>query len=177
MATTEVILKKHLPHLGAEADLVKVKAGYARNFLFPKDLAAPATAASKRQIEELRRKRAEREAAELNEAQEIASKINKATLTFQMSTSGPEHSGKVFGSVTSQNIVDRLAQQGIVVDRRKVQLAHPLKDLTTHEVLIQLGHGVTGKLKVVLEPSRTASAPSEEGNQTTERASRRSSKK
>jgi len=103
----EVILKQPVEGLGAEADIVKVKPGYARNFLIPRNIAAVATSASKRQIEELRRKRAEREAQEMNLAQEFAGKLNKATLTFQMQTGGES---KVFDSVTTQDIVTRLKE-------------------------------------------------------------------
>src|SRR5271169_4214461 len=78
----EVILKTKIEGLGSEADIVSVKPGYARNFLIPKDFAAPATLATKRQIEELKRKRAEREAAEMNEAQELAGKLGKLKLVF-----------------------------------------------------------------------------------------------
>src|SRR5271168_643519 len=80
----EVILKTKIEGLGSEADIVSVKPGYARNFLIPKDFAAPATNATKRQVEELRRKRAEREASELNSAQELAGKLGKLKLVFTL---------------------------------------------------------------------------------------------
>jgi large subunit ribosomal protein L9 len=143
----EVILKKPVSHLGAEADIVKVKPGYARNFLFPQDIAVMATSASKRQIEELKKKRAEREAQELNEAETLSVKLAKLTLTFQMQTGGEE---KVFGSVTAQDIIARLEEADYKLDKKKLGLPHPLKTLGDHILNINLGHGIQTKLKVVL---------------------------
>lgn len=145
----ELILKKQVPGLGAEADIVKVKPGYARNYLLPRDLAAVATSASKKQIENLKRARAEREAQELNEAQEVASKLNKITITFQMQ-SGDAENAKIFGSVTSAEIAERLASQGHTVDKHKIELPRPLKELGEHAVTIKLGSGIEAKVKVVL---------------------------
>jgi len=82
----EVILKQPVPGLGAEADIVKVKAGYARNYLIPRDIASQATAASKKEIESLQKRRAEREASELKKAETLASALSKVTITFQMET-------------------------------------------------------------------------------------------
>jgi large subunit ribosomal protein L9 len=145
----ELILKKQVPGLGAEADLVKVKPGYARNYLLPRDLAAVATSASKKQIEELKRRRAEREAQELNEAQELATKLGKITVTFQMQSADTEQA-KVFGSVTSADIAERLATLGHTIDKHKIDLPRPLKEIGEHTVAIELGSGVEAKIKVVL---------------------------
>lgn len=142
----EVILKSKIEGLGAEADVVSVKPGYARNFLIPKGFAAPATLATKRQIEDLKRKRAEREAEELNSAQELAGKLGKLKLSFTL-TSG-EGQEKVFGSVTSQDIADKLKESGFEIDRKKIELAKPIKDMGDHEVLVNLHSGVQAKLKV-----------------------------
>ncbi len=98
----EVILKTKIEGLGSEADIVSVKPGYARNFLIPKDFAAPATSATKRQMEDLKRKRAEREAAELNEAQELAGKLGKLKLVFVLESG--EGQEKSFGAVTNLDI-------------------------------------------------------------------------
>ncbi|MFZ5806785.1 MAG: 50S ribosomal protein L9 [Verrucomicrobiota bacterium] len=143
----EVILKKPVSNLGAEADIVKVKPGYARNYLFPQDIAVMATSASKRQIEELKKKRAEREAQELNEAEETATKLAKLTLTFQMQTGGEE---RVFGSVTAQDIIARLEEMGHKIDKKKLGLPHPLKTLGDHVLNVNFGHGIQTKLKIVL---------------------------
>jgi large subunit ribosomal protein L9 len=144
----EVILKTKIEGLGSEADIVSVKPGYARNFLIPKDFAAPATLATKRQVEELRRKRAEREAQELNDAQELAGKLGKLKLVFVLESG--EGSEKVFGSVTSQAISDKLKEAGFTVDRKKIDLPKAIKDLGEHEVPVKLGSDVVAKLNVVV---------------------------
>lgn len=145
----EVILKKPVQNLGAEADIVRVKPGYARNYLIPNDIATLATLASKKQIEELKKKRAEREAQELNEAEETAGKLAKLTLTFQMQVGGES---KVFGSVTAQDIIARLAEMGHTLDKKKLGLHQPIKTLGDHILNINLGHGIETKLKIVLAP-------------------------
>jgi large subunit ribosomal protein L9 len=142
----EVILKTKIEGLGSEADIVSVKPGYARNFLIPKDFAAPATNATKRQVEELRRKRAEREAAELNAAQELAGKLGKLKLVFTLESG--EGSEKVFGSVTSQDIANKLQEAGYAIDRKKIDLPKAIKDLGEHEVTVKLGADVQARLNV-----------------------------
>jgi large subunit ribosomal protein L9 len=144
----EVILKTKIEGLGSEADVVSVKPGYARNFLIPKGFASPSTSATKRQVEELRRKRAEREANELNEAQELAGKLGKLKLVFTLESG--EGSEKVFGSVTSQDIADKLKEAGHEIDRRKIELPKPIKELGDHEVTVKLGSDVQAKLNVTV---------------------------
>ncbi|MDR1191788.1 MAG: 50S ribosomal protein L9 [Verrucomicrobiales bacterium] len=155
----EVILKKPVPSLGAEADLVKVKPGYARNYLFPRDLAVVATAATKKLVEELRRRRAAREAAELNAAEQLATALKKVTITFQVETSRQD---KVFGSITVSDIAARLETLGHIVDRRKIVLAKPLKSLGEYEVEVHLPQSVHGKFKVVLESANKDAGPAED---------------
>src|SRR3989454_12234270 len=96
MPLTEIILTENVPGLGAEADIVKVRRGYARNYLLPRGKAHEVTPASLRQLENLKKKRAEREAGELNEAEELARRINKLRGTFKIETGG---TGKAFGWV------------------------------------------------------------------------------
>jgi len=145
----EVILKKPVQGLGAEADIVKVKAGYARNYLIPNNIAAQATAASKKEIEALQKRRAEREADELQKAEKLAADLNKVTITFQMESA--EGSGKLFGSVTSQDISERLTTMGHELDRKKIQLDRPLKEVGESTITANLGMEVTASFKVVLE--------------------------
>ncbi len=152
----EVILNTKVEGLGAEADLVKVRPGYARNFLFPQGMAAPATSASKKQVELLKKKRAEREAKELNDAQEYAGKLSKVKLTFVL-TAGTQD--KVFGSVTAQDIANRLKEQGHEVDKRKIELARGIKDLGEHEVVIKLHSDITAKITVITESPAKEEAP------------------
>ncbi|MFQ3671270.1 MAG: 50S ribosomal protein L9 [Verrucomicrobiia bacterium] len=156
----EVILKKPVAGLGAESDIVKVKPGYARNFLLPRDLAVPATRASKKQVEALQRLRAEREAAELNTAQELAGRLGKVTLTFQMQAA--EGAGnKVFGSVTISDILERLAANGIQLDKKHVDLGRPLKELGEHSIPVHLPQGVRATITVVLSNPQAAAAVEE----------------
>ena len=149
----EVILKKPVRGLGAEADIVKVKAGYARNYLIPNDIAAQATAASKKEIEALQKRRAEREAEELQQAEALAAALKDVTITFQMESA--EGSGKLFGSVTTQDIADRLATMGHDLDRKKIQLDRPLKEVGTTNVKANLGMDVTASFKVILETTQS----------------------
>ncbi len=157
---TEVILKSKIEGLGAEADVVKVRPGYARNFLLPRGLAMPSTQAYKAQIEKLKKARAEREAAELNDAAQIAARINKMTITFQMNAA--EGQDKVFGSVTIAEIVERLSKEQVELDRKKVKLAHPLKELGEHKIEIAVHHDVVATLKVVLALPKSSEQPAEE---------------
>src|ERR1051325_5936225 len=115
MPSTEVILVENVPGLGAEADVVKVRRGYARNYLLPHHKAYEVTPAALRQIDNLKKKRAEREARELNDAEEVARRINKLHLIFALATG---ETGKAFGSVTAQDIVTRLKNEiGTELDR------------------------------------------------------------
>ncbi|MFL6584108.1 MAG: 50S ribosomal protein L9, partial [Chthoniobacterales bacterium] len=105
MATTEVILTTNIPGLGAEADVVKVRSGYARNFLLPQGKAYEVTKSALRQLDTLKAKRAEREAKELNDAEELSRRIGKMRATFTLETG---ETGKAFGSVTAADIAKRL---------------------------------------------------------------------
>jgi large subunit ribosomal protein L9 len=144
----EVILKTKIEGLGSEADIVSVKPGYARNFLIPKDFAAPATLATKRQIEDLKRKRAEREAAELNQAQEFAGKLGKLKLVFTLEAG--EGQEKSFGSVTNQDLATKLKEAGYDIDRKKIDLPKPIKDTGDHEVTIKLGSDIQARVTVTV---------------------------
>ncbi len=124
MPSTEVILTDNVPGLGAEADVVKVRRGYARNYLLPRGKAYEVTPAALRQLDTLKKKRAEREARELNEAEELARRIGKAHLTFTLATG---ESGKAFGSITAQDIVTRMKNElGLEIDRHKIVLERPI---------------------------------------------------
>src|SRR5437588_1968701 len=144
MPSTEVILTDNVPGLGAEADVVKVRRGYARNYLLPRGKAYEVTPASLRELDNLKKKRAERETRELNEAEELSHRIGKLRATFTLETG---ETGKAFGSVTAQDIVNRLKNEvGAVIDRHKVVLERPIKDTGEHEVAIKLHHDVTAQL-------------------------------
>lgn len=145
MATTEVILREKIGNLGSEADVVTVKAGFARNFLIPQGKAFEATNKNLQHVEDLKSKRAEREAEEFSTAQEVASKIKKLKLEFTLETG---QGGKAFGSVTSIDIHKKLAEKGIEVDRHAIQLDAPIKTSGKKDIEVKLHSEVTSKLKI-----------------------------
>ncbi len=156
MPSTEIILTENIPGLGAEADVVKVRRGYARNFLLPQGKAYEVTKRSLRQLDNLKAKRAAREAAELNEAEELARRISKLKVVFTLETG---ETGKAFGSVTAQDLVKRLKNElGNEIDRHRLVLEHPLKTTGEHEVSIKLHHDVTAKFVFQIK-SATEGAP------------------
>jgi|GEM_PF-50673 len=159
MPSTEIILTENIPGLGAEADVIKVRRGYARNFLLPQGKACEVTPASMRQLDNLKARRAEREASELNEAEELSRRIGKLKLIFTLATG---KTGKAFGSVTAQDIADRLKQElGREVDRHLLTLEHPIKTTGEHEVPIKLHHDVIAKFKFQVKSSEEPKAEAE----------------
>jgi large subunit ribosomal protein L9 len=157
---TEVILTHNIVGLGAESDQVKVAAGYARNFLFPQRLAIPLTHANKRQIEALRQRRAEREAHEFNTMTELSKALSKLVCLIKVKAG---EDGKMFGSVTAGMIADELKHQfDISLDKRKIHLEHPIRNLGDHEVELNLHAEVKGTLKVRVESTTPAAAPAPE---------------
>src|SRR6516162_10256990 len=144
MPLTKLILTENVPGLGAEADVVKVRRGYARNYLLPYGKAYEVTPGALRQLDSLKQKRAEREARELNEAEELARRVGKARFVFALETG---ETGKAFGSVTAQDIVSRIKNElGAEIDRHKIVLERPIKDTGEHEVSVRLHHDVTAQL-------------------------------
>lgn len=145
MAHTEIILTTNIPSLGAEADIVKVRRGYARNFLLPQGKGLEVTKSSLRQINHLKAKRAEREGREVNAAEELASKINKLKVSFTLETG---ETGKAFGSVTAKDIHDRIAAE-LKLDelpKHAVVLEKAIKETGDHEVSVKLHPDVTATL-------------------------------
>lgn len=147
MALTEVILREKIDSLGAEADVVKVKAGYARNFLIPSGKAYEATKGNLRQIENLRLSRNKREAEELTEAQALATKISRLKPKFTLDLG---KGGKAFGSVTSIDIHKALEEKGITVDRHAILLDKPIKTTGKTAVEVKLHSEVTATLTITV---------------------------
>src|SRR5947207_10739643 len=171
MPSTEIILTDNVPGLGAEADIVKVRRGYAGNYLLPRGKAHEVTAASLRQLENLKKKRAEREARELNEAEDLARRINKLRVVFKLETG---ETGKAFGSITAHDLVTRLKNEiGHEIDRHKIHLEHPIKTTGEHEVAIKLHHEVAVNFKFEVksaeEPKNEAAPPAEAAKPRTEK--------
>ena len=135
MATTDILLLEPVTGLGGEGDKVSVKAGYARNFLLPRKMALPVNRANQKYIDALQKRRAEREAQELGNAQELAAKIEKVGIAIAVKTG---EGGKMFGSVTAQDLVDRLKEDGIEVERKQLNLYTPVKSLGKHTTKVKL---------------------------------------
>jgi len=157
MAKVEVILTHPIVGLGAESDQVKVAAGYARNFLLPHRLAIMPTEGNKKRLEALRKRRAEREAHELNAMTELAKSLGKMTLIIAVKTGDD---GKLFGSITNGTIADELKKQfDVALDKRKIHIEKPIKGLGEHEVEMRLHAEVRTTLKVVINSSNPLPAP------------------
>lgn len=147
MANVEVILKEKIKGLGAEADVVKVKRGFARNFLVPQGKAYEASAGNLRHLNHLKSLRAEREAKELQEAEKIASKLKKLKLKLTLQTG---QGGKAFGSITTIDIAKAVAESSakVELDRHQIQLDKPIKNTGTFEVPVKLHGEVSCFLKL-----------------------------
>ena len=142
----KVILLEDVKKLGKKGDLANVADGYARNYLFPRNLAEEATAGGIKQLKQEKAALENKKKKEMGLAQEIAGKLSKATVTLKVK-SGDQ--GKLFGSVTSKDISEALKeQQKIEVDRRKIELSEPIKSLGAYEVDIKLAPDVEAKLTV-----------------------------
>ena len=152
MALQQVILTSVIPNLGAEGDIVKVRAGYARNYLVLRALAYEATPQAKRKLDDLKKKRAEREAKELNEAQEMAARVNKITLTMPLETGA---TGKAFGSISIRDIEDRLAKdfEGLKIEKHMLSLEKPIKETGEHKIEVRLHPEVIAHITVVAQPA------------------------
>ena len=146
----EVILKEHVEHLGRRGEIVRVAEGYARNFLYPRNLALAVTAENKKQIDRERAKAEAREAEEVKAAQAVASSISSVSLSIGRRVG---ENDVLYGSVTAADIADALAARDVTVDRRKIQLAEPLKTLGEHVVPIRLHRDVTAEIKVAIVPA------------------------
>jgi large subunit ribosomal protein L9 len=177
MPKTEVILTHNIVGLGGESDQVKVASGYARNFLFPNGFAIPLTHANKKRIESLKKRRAEREAHELNAMTELSKSISKLIAVISVKTG---EDGKMFGAVTAGSIADQLKNQfEISLDKKKIHLDQPIKSLGEHEVELRLHPDVTSTLKVRVEsstplPEKAAAAAAPEAGKAEGRPARRS---
>jgi large subunit ribosomal protein L9 len=145
----EVILREDIKTLGRAGEMVRVKPGYARNYLLPQGLAYEATEGNKKRVAAESRVRAARDQAERSEAERLASNLSQVSLKLS-GKAGEE--GKLFGSITSQDIADALEQQGYQIDRRKIELDHPIKTTGTHTVSIRLHPEVHAQLGVSVVP-------------------------
>ncbi len=145
MAHTQVLLREDIDNLGARGEIVRVKAGYARNYLLPRNLAVEATANNVRQIEGEKAALAKREAKERATAELQGSQLQKLTLKFERKVG---EAGILYGSVTSMDVAHELKEQGYEIDRRKIVLREPIKRFGDYTVPIRLHRQVTIELPI-----------------------------
>jgi large subunit ribosomal protein L9 len=161
MASTEILLVKPVEGLGGEGDQVKVRAGYARNYLLPRKIAVSLNSANKKHVEALKKRRASREQEELSGAQELGKKLEKTSLAFSVKTG---EGGKMFGAVTSTDVHDKLTAAGIVIDKKKIHLHTPVKTLGKHTVKVKLHADVSVELNFdVVSENQARRPPGAEG--------------
>ena len=141
----EVILREHVDNLGRRGDVVKVAAGYARNYLLPRKLALPVTESSRRQIEREREKAEARDAEEKAAADALAARIAEADVTIKRRVGENQ---TMYGSVTSADIAQVLTAKGFDIDKRRIQLADPIKSLGEHVVHVKVHRDVVADVKV-----------------------------
>jgi large subunit ribosomal protein L9 len=141
----EVILREHVENLGKRGEIVKVAAGYARNFLLPRKLALAVTEANKRQIERERASAEAREAQDRDQAQAVAARLEQIEIVIARRAGEAD---ALYGSVTSADIAESLAAQGFEVDKRKIQLADPIRTVSENTVPVKLHRDVTANVKV-----------------------------
>ena len=144
MANTQVLLLQPINGLGAEGDTVTVRAGYARNFLFPRKLVLPLTQANKKQVEALRKSREAREQKELGAARELGARVVATSIAIAVKTG---EGGKMFGSVTANHLIERLKEEGIELTRKQLALPAPVKELGSHAIKVKLDSGVSVELR------------------------------
>ena len=146
----ELILREDVPHLGHIGDIVKVKPGYARNYLLPRGLAVEADKRNVKRLEHERRVVGEKRERVVKAAQSEAEKSFRAVRVTVTARAGEE--GKLFGSVTNMDLEKALADRGVSVERRRIKLVEPIKTLGEHKVSVHLGAGVNAEITVIVEP-------------------------
>lgn len=146
----KVVLQENVDNLGESGDVVRVRPGYARNYLIPRGLAAPATTASLARVDELKRQAKAKSQKELAAAEELGKRLTASSVKLERAV-GEEN--KMYGSVTTRDIEEAYASQGIEIDRKRIILTEPLKTLGLHEVRVKLHPEVvvTARVEVVKE--------------------------
>ena len=157
--SVQVILREPVDYLGRRGDIVKVANGYARNYLLPRRLALPVTEANRRQVDRERVVSDARDAAQKESAEAYAGRLNQAVCVIARRVGETD---VLYGSVTSADIAASLLEQSFEVDRRKIQLADPLKRLGKYRVAIKVHREVTAEVavRIVKEGDAAPSVPS-----------------
>ncbi len=149
----KVILKKDYELLGDEGQIIDVKNGYARNFLVPNGIASIATESNLKSFDEIKKQRGKKIQKLIDESQKTASDLSSHTINISVKTGEDD---KIFGSVTSQMIYDKLVEKGFdSIDRKKIIIREPIKALGEHEIEVKLQHSVVAKIKVTVTKEST----------------------
>jgi large subunit ribosomal protein L9 len=143
----EVILREDIDKLGSRGEIVKVAPGFARNFLLPKRLAVAATEANRKIVEQERQAHLRREAKVKGEAEDLSKLLNGVSVTIAQKAGELD---QLFGSVTSKDVADALAAKNFTIDRRKIQLDEPIKQLGEFKVPVKLHKDVTAEVTVTV---------------------------
>jgi large subunit ribosomal protein L9 len=141
----EVILREDVDKLGDRGQIVKVADGYARNFLLPKRLAVAATAANKKIVEQERQAHLRREAKEMGDAADLAKLLSGVSVTIKQKAGEQD---QLFGSVTAKDIAEALEKQDFTIERRKIHLEEPIKQLGQYKVTVKLHREVSAEVEV-----------------------------
>jgi large subunit ribosomal protein L9 len=141
----DIILREDVDKLGTRGQVVKVTAGYARNFLLPRRLAVTATDSNKKIVEQERQAHLRKEAVQMTEAADLAKLLSSATISIARKAG---ENGQLFGSVTAGDIADALDAQKFNIDRRKIQLDEPIRTLGEHKVTLRLHREVSTEITV-----------------------------
>jgi large subunit ribosomal protein L9 len=141
----DVILREDIDKLGSRGQVVHVASGYARNFLLPKRLAVAATEANKKIVEQERQSHLRKEAKQKTEAEDLGKMMAGVTVTIAQKAG---ENDQLFGSVTSKDVADALEKKNFSIDRRKIQLDEPIKQLGEHKIAVRLHRDVTAEVTV-----------------------------
>jgi large subunit ribosomal protein L9 len=150
MAHVHVVLREDVQHLGTAGELVRVRAGYARNFLLPRGMVSLATAGNIRQVEEAKRQAIARAAKLKASATALATQLSGVSVEI---TRQAGEGDRLYGSVTSKDIADAIKQKGYEVDKKSLVLPDAIKDIGEHTITVRLGSGVDAQVKVVVKKS------------------------
>ena len=164
MANSDILLLEAIKGLGSEGDTVSVRAGYARNFLFPRKLAIPVNQGNRKQIESLKIAKEKRIVEELEASKSLAEKIGQVSISIAVKTGD---NGKMFGSVTSTDILARLEEEGIQLEKKQLNVAQPIKDLGSQKIQVKLNSEIeaTFNLEIVSENPIIAESGAEASNE------------
>ena len=149
----QIILQEDVEKLGTRGEVVEVAAGYARNYLLPQKLALEASPANIKRLEKIRVTLSKRTATEKDAAQQQASLLNQVIVKFARKAGETD---QLFGSVTSSDLADALKAQGFEIDKRRVQLEDPIKNVGTYMVVVEVSDGVLATIKTIVSAAKGA---------------------